>query len=235
MADSAYVLDVRKFPLPVCNDNDFADAINAGWILTTAGMIFTMFLGLAMMEAGSVRRKNSSIVFFKYIICSFIAIFAVWAIGFAFAFANSAAGFLGGGNYYFNIEWTQCNPLTNTKDQYSFWCLQMFNALISLWLTLSMLSERVTMKAAFLYTFFHIFLIYPISVAWTWGLGWVANIGYRDYGGAAPVFLTGAYAGLAGLILIGARYNRWNTYEDVYDERMMEVEMKGIRSIPVER
>ena len=235
MAASAYALDIRKFPLPVCNDNDFADAINAGWVLTTAGMIFTMFLGLTMMEAGSVRRKNSSVVFYKYIICSFIAIFAFWAIGFAFAFANSAASFLGGGNYYFNREWTQCNPLTNTKDQYSFWCLQMFNALISLWLTLSMVSERVTMKAAFIYTFFHIFLIYPISVAWTWGLGWVANIGYGDYGGTAPVFLTGAYAGLAGLILIGTRYNRWNTYEDVYDERMMEVEMKGIRSIPVER
>jgi len=160
---------------------------------------------------------------------------AFWVLGFAFAFGDASDNFIGGHVYYAGDLWNKCNGATNEVTQYAFWCFHYAVAMISLAIVVGMMSERITMKASFIYSFFHLLIIYPVTVAWGWGTGWLNHLGYFDYGGAGPVFLTGAWAGLAGLVFLGSRYNKWNKYEDIYDERMMEVEMKGMRSIPVER
>lgn len=82
---------------------------------------------------------------------------------------------------------------------------------------------------------FYMGFLYPVILAWTWGQGWILNQGYADYGGSGVWAVPGAMAGLAALLVIGTRFNRWNRFEDVYDERMMDAEMRGARSIPVER
>jgi len=198
-------------------------------------MILVMQIGFALMEAGSVRRKNSSVVFYRYIISNIVGILAFWVLGYAFAFGDAFNAFIGGHYYYAGDQWNECDSATNEITQYAFWCFQFAVGMISLQITLGIVSERITMKAAALYSFWHMFWVYPITVAWTWAKGWVTYQGSYDYGGASPVFLTGAWAGLAALLIVGRRYNRWNTFEDIYDERMMNVEMRGTRSVPVER
>ena len=58
-------------------------------------------------------------------------------------------------------------------------------------------------------------LIYPVVVAWTWGGGWLGDIGangetkgYHDFAGCGIVHMTGGVAGLAGAFIIGPRHGK---------------------------
>ena len=51
--------------------------------------------------------------------------------------------------------------------------------------------------------------IYPVVVAWTWGSGWLYELGYEDFAGSGIVHLTGGIAGLAGAIICGKRIGKF--------------------------
>ena len=52
--------------------------------------------------------------------------------------------------------------------------------------------------------------IYPVVVAWTWGGGWLAEMGFSDFAGSGVVHLTGGIAGLAGAAICGPRMGRFD-------------------------
>ena len=47
--------------------------------------------------------------------------------------------------------------------------------------------------------------IYPISMGWQWGGGWLASAGFSDFAGSTLVHACGGAAALAGVIVLGAR------------------------------
>lgn len=51
--------------------------------------------------------------------------------------------------------------------------------------------------------------IYPVVVAWTWGGGWLSELGYSDFAGSGVVHLVGGVAGLVGASLVGPRIGRF--------------------------
>lgn len=51
--------------------------------------------------------------------------------------------------------------------------------------------------------------IYPIQGFWSWGEGFLDQIGYLDYAGSGIVHFTGAAAALAGVLLLGARKGKY--------------------------
>jgi len=51
--------------------------------------------------------------------------------------------------------------------------------------------------------------IYPIQGFWSWGGGFLSELGYVDYAGSGIVHFTGAVAALAGVILLGARKGKY--------------------------
>jgi len=71
------------------------------------------------------------------------------------------------------------------------------------------LAERVNMYA---YVFFALFLtgiVYPVVVAWTWGGGWLTELGYYDFAGSGIVHMVGGVSGLTGAMIIGPRLGRF--------------------------
>ena len=56
------------------------------WILVSAGFIFLMQAGFALIESGAVRRKNRSAVIIKNLFNGCIAIIAFWLVGYGFGF-----------------------------------------------------------------------------------------------------------------------------------------------------
>jgi Amt family ammonium transporter len=52
-------------------------------------------------------------------------------------------------------------------------------------------------------------VIYPIQGHWSWGGGFLAELGYVDYAGSGIVHLAGAAAALAGVLLLGARTGKY--------------------------
>ena len=51
--------------------------------------------------------------------------------------------------------------------------------------------------------------IYPISMGWQWGGGWLATSGFSDFAGSTLVHACGGAAALAGVIVLGAREGRF--------------------------
>ena len=54
-------------------------------------------------------------------------------------------------------------------------------------------------------------IIYPISSSWTWGGGWLDQMGFSDFAGSTIVHSVGGWAALAGAIVIGARKGKYSS------------------------
>lgn len=93
------------------------------------------------------------------------------------------------------------------------------------------LAERVNMYA---YVFFALILtgfVYPVVVAWTWGGGWLTELGYYDFAGSGIVHMVGGVAGVTGALIIGPRlgvFTDARTGEKLIDEEKDNIdELKG--------
>jgi ammonia channel protein AmtB len=50
---------------------------------------------------------------------------------------------------------------------------------------------------------------YPVVVSWTWGLGWLYQLGFVDFAGSCVVHLAGAMSALTIVLLVGPRKGRF--------------------------
>lgn len=70
-------------------------------------------------------------------------------------------------------------------------------------------AERINVYCYIMFAFLMIGFIYPIIVAWTWGGGWLFEMGFDDFAGSGIVHMTGGIAGLAGATICGPRLGRF--------------------------
>jgi Amt family ammonium transporter len=68
---------------------------------------------------------------------------------------------------------------------------------------------RIKFSAYLVYTVFITAIVYPISGYWTWGGGWLSQMGFHDFAGSLIVHAVGGFAGLAGAIALGPRIGRF--------------------------
>jgi Amt family ammonium transporter len=50
--------------------------------------------------------------------------------------------------------------------------------------------------------------IYPAVVSWTWGGGWLAQKGFKDFAGSGIVHLIGGVAAFFSAYFVGKRYGQ---------------------------
>lgn len=63
--------------------------------------------------------------------------------------------------------------------------------------------------------------IYPVIVSWTWGGGWLADLGYSDFAGSGVVHLTGGVAGIVGAAFVGPRIGRFEKSSKQYNKKLL--------------
>ena len=73
------------------------------------------------------------------------------------------------------------------------------------------LAERIKLWPFFLFAAILSGIIYPIVMGWQWGGGWLASIGFSDFAGSTLVHSTGGAAALAGIIILGPRFGRFDS------------------------
>jgi Amt family ammonium transporter len=76
-------------------------------------------------------------------------------------------------------------------------------------------AERIKIWPFFIFSAILGGLIYPITMGWQWGGGWLASLGFSDFAGSTLVHACGGAAALAGVILLGARKGRFSPKGDV--------------------
>lgn len=95
------------------------EAVNAVWILASSGFIMLIPIGLALIEAGAVRRKNRSAALIKNLWNGSLAAIVFWLFGYGLGF-GSPTYFVGHDGNYFASEGFELIP----EDNYLYWDIQ---------------------------------------------------------------------------------------------------------------
>jgi len=221
-AAGPFINSVNTFGQPVNGNvaqNPVGYGLDKGWIMTSAGFVFFLVVGLGLMEIASIRRKNSRIVFYKILLNLVLTIWWMFILGFAWGFGQPFGTFIGAETFYAGGSWN--NELRGTtinyySAQYAHFVWRCAQALVATTIATAIVTERVTLKAVAVFNLFMNMIIMPFIFAWTFGGGFlIDDIGLIDYAGSWVIFGTGATAGLAGLLLIKPRYNRYGRYPSV--------------------
>merc|ERR1712084_176946 len=64
------------------------------------------------------------------------------------------------------------------------------------------------LPAYFVFSVLMTAFIYPVVVAWTWGGGWLTQIGFHDFAGTGIVHMVGGVAGFIGALIIRPRHGK---------------------------
>ncbi len=184
-------------------------------------LVMWMCAGFTMLEAGSVKTKNASVVCLKNIGLYAIAGIVFYLVGYSIMYVGVEAG--GGfGSFRFGISATTAEQALLQGDaaraatvvrtghaSMSHWFFQMVFVASTASIVSGTLAERVRLSAFFVFVAVLTAVIYPLVGAWTWGGGWLGELGFRDYAGSTVVHSTGGWAALAGVLVVGARRGKF--------------------------
>jgi len=178
------------------------------WMIIAAFMVFLMQLGFLMVEAGSVRSKNSINVAQKNISDMIICTVCYCLVGFGVMYGTSLGGYFGLGGVKEALESAGGWPT-----------LLIFNlAFCSVTATIvsGAVAERMRIGAYFISTMMVALLVYPVFGHWVWGntiltsnLAFLANLGFVDHAGGIVVHALGGFYALAAILLLGPRMGRF--------------------------
>ena len=184
-------------------------------------LVMWMCAGFTMLEAGSVKTKNASVVCLKNIGLYAITGIAFYLVGYSIMHVGVEAGGWFG-SFRFGISATSAEQALVQGDaaraaavvrtghaSMSHWFFQMVFVASTASIVSGTLAERVRLQAFFVFVAVLTAVIYPLVGAWTWGGGWLGELGFRDYAGATVVHSTGGWAALAGVLVVGARRGKF--------------------------
>lgn len=80
--------------------------IDAVWVLTHSFVIFTIHIGLALLEAGLISQKNHATIALRTLVDLVAGGFSFWLFGFGFAYGKDPGtnSFIAFGDYFFDAD-----------------------------------------------------------------------------------------------------------------------------------
>ncbi|MDX1449610.1 MAG: ammonium transporter [Acidimicrobiia bacterium] len=179
---------------------EVAIAVDNVWIVVAGILVMFMQPGFALVEAGFTRAKNTANIVMKNFMDFAAGALMYWAVGFGLAYGGSTiGGYIGYGEFFFN------NPGRSVE-----WFFQVVFAATAATIVSGAMAERTKFSAYLVYTPFITGLIYPIVTHWTWGGGWLAELGYYDFAGSGIVHMVGGVAAFAGVLVLGPRIGKYD-------------------------
>jgi len=195
------------------NVNSFAETTmsqEGQYIFNTLGfylggvLVAFMAAGFCMLESGLVTTKSVSTIaaknIGKFAICSII----FFLFGYNMAYGVPEGGYIGS----FSI-WTDATNTETGYSGYSDWFFQTMFVCATASIVSGAVAERIKIWPFFIFAAIMAGIIYPISMGWQWGGGWLATSGFSDFAGSTLVHACGGAAALAGVIVLGAREGRF--------------------------
>jgi len=168
-------------------------------------LVMWMAAGFCMLESGLVTTKSVSTIVAKN-----IGKFSIVAIVFYLGGYNLAYGIPEGGFIGSFTPWTLTDSIEQGYSGSSDWYFQMLFVAATCSIVSGAVAERIKIWPFFIFSIILGGFIYPISMGWLWGGGWLATVGFSDFAGSTLVHACGGAAALAGVILVGARKGRFS-------------------------
>src|SRR5258707_15469727 len=186
-------------------------AADTVWVITAACFVMFMQAGFAMLEVGFSRMKNVGTVVAKVVTNLSVSSIAYWAVGFGFAFgAGGIFAVIGGSGFFPTFSpGSQMNlPAIagSTAPAAAKWFFEFVFCAVSFAIVWGTMIERTKFIVYILFGIPFAAIIYPLISHQLFGGGvLMATLGSQDFAGSPGEQLTGATAGLAGLLLLGPR------------------------------
>ncbi len=173
-------------------------ALNTGWILLGAALVFFMQAGFAMVETGFTRAKNAGNIIMKNLMDFSLGTPIFWIIGFGLMFGGT--GKLIGGLDLF----------TTAGGDWATMIFQTVFCATAATIVSGAMAERTKFSAYCIYSMVISAFVYPISGHWIWGGGWLAQLGFHDFAGSTAVHMVGGVAAFIGAAILGPRIGKYS-------------------------
>ncbi len=199
-------------------EGEVAFILNTFSFLVWAALVMWMCAGFTMLESGAVRTKNSSMICLKNIGIYSIACLAFYVIGYNLMYVD-VGNLIGSFQLFYSSSPAEIDLLSgadavgdvvsNGYSVLSDWFFQMVFVATTASIVSGAIAERAKLWPFFGFTLVLAAFIYPIVGAWTWGGGWLAEMGFSDFAGSTIVHSVGGWAALAGVLVIGPRLGKY--------------------------
>ncbi|MTJ04987.1 MAG: ammonium transporter [Sediminimonas qiaohouensis] len=179
-------------------------------------LVFWMAAGFAMLEAGLVRAKNVTMQLTKNIALFSIAAIMYYVIGYVLMYPGDGwmvPSWLGalGVAILEPVGVTAANAdaydYASTGSDYFF---QLMFVATTASIVSGTVAERIKLWPFLIFVAVLAALIYPIQASWSWGGGYLSEIGFSDFAGSTIVHSVGGWAALTGAIILGPRIGKYN-------------------------
>ncbi len=207
-------------------------SLNLLWVVVGAVLVIFMQAGFALVETGFCRAKHAA-----HVVSTNFAIFGVgfvayYCVGFAFMFGgftapimglNNAVGgahanLIGSGHWVFLWKggfFLQGHAYDVAAAAFFLYMVAFMDTTATI--PTGAMAERWKWNSFVLWGLFCGAIYYPLFGAWTWGGGWLSQLGnsaswghgYVDFAGSGVVHMMGGIAGLAGALVLGPRIGKY--------------------------
>ena len=199
---------------------DVQVALDTVWVLLAGMLVFFMNLGFGLVESGFARAKNTVNIISKNFIVFSVSTIAFLFIGWGLMYGDGNAFiglkglfFLGGADnspatgdayqgVYSALSWTGVPLMAK-------FFFQLVFAGTAATIVSGAVAERIKYGSFMVFSFVLVAFVYPIVGHWIWGGGWLAQLGFWDFAGSTVVHSVGAWAALAGVIVLGPRLGKF--------------------------
>jgi len=168
-------------------------------------LVAFMAAGFCMLESGLVTTKSVSTIAAKNIGKFAIASIVFFLFGYNLAYVDQS-GFIGS----FSM-WNEGSEIGTGYSDSSDWFFQTMFVCATVSIVSGAVAERIKIWPFFVFAVVMAGFIYPISMGWQWGKGWLYEAGFSDFAGSTLVHACGGAAALAGVMVLGARIGRFTS------------------------
>jgi len=197
----------------VSPEDNLSYTINTLFMFLCAVLVIFMQAGFAMVEVGLNSAKNTVNILSKNVLDLAVGILLYLIVGYGIMYPGDAWFDLGGEYLGFSGSMvTRDNDAPNIGVGWgnsADFVFQVAFAATAATIVSGAVAGRMQFGGYLIYSAFITGLIYPISGAWKWGGGFLADAGFADFAGSVVVHAVGGFAGLAGAMLLGPRLGRF--------------------------
>ncbi|MFO7728826.1 MAG: ammonium transporter [Desulfonatronovibrio sp.] len=188
-------------------------ALDTFYFLISGLLVMWMAAGFTMLESGLVRSKNTVEILTKNIALYSVACIMYMIVGYNIMYGNGGSFlpgislFVGGDNSVADVvAGGEGAPYYSNISDFFF---QVVFVATAMSVVSGAVAERMKLWAFLLFAVVMTGVLYPVHGYWTWGGGFLSELGFSDYAGSGIVHMAGAAAALAGVILLGARKGKY--------------------------
>jgi Amt family ammonium transporter len=209
---------------------ELAYAIDTFYFLISGALVMWMAAGFTMLESGLVRTKSTTEILTKNVALYSIASIMYMVVGYNIMYGEgvssiipSIAFFISGDNEVADViagftgdlsyDGTEDRPYYSDRADFFF---QVVFVATAMSIISGAVAERMKLWAFLAFAVVLTGFIYPIQGFWSWGGGFLDEVGYSDYAGSGIVHMAGAAAALAGVILLGARKGKYGPNGEIH-------------------